>query len=162
MEEAIYGDYAFVKVAKADRLGNCTFRKAQNNFNEAMGKNAKMTIVEADEIVEDGVIAPEEVHLQGVYVKKVIQSTEEKKIERLVYYKDPEEQKKAILEGTFSVMLAPDNLLIREQVPRMPHKSANASSSAQLRSLKMACTSISVLGCHSPHLLFSRKAWRLC
>lgn len=99
MEEAIFGDYAFVKVAKADRLGNCTFRKAQNNFNEAMGKNAKMTIVEADEIVEDGVIAPEEIHLQGIYVKRVIKSTEEKKIERLVHYKDPEEQKRAILEG---------------------------------------------------------------
>jgi 3-oxoacid CoA-transferase len=99
MEEAIYGDYAFVKVAKADRLGNCTFRKAQNNFNEAMGKNAKLTIVEADEIVEDGVIAPEEIHLQGIYVKRVIKSTEEKKIERLVHYKDPEEQKRAILEG---------------------------------------------------------------
>jgi hypothetical protein len=99
MEEAIFGDVAFVKVAKADRLGNCTFRKAQNNFNEAMGKNAKMTIVEADEIVEDGEIAPENVHLQGVYVKRVIKSTEDKKIERLVYYKDPEEQKKALLEG---------------------------------------------------------------
>ncbi|ORY05696.1 hypothetical protein BCR34DRAFT_490664 [Clohesyomyces aquaticus] len=99
MEEAIFGDYAFVKVAKADRLGNCSFRKAQNNFNEAMGKNAKMTIVEADEIVEDGQIAPEDIHLQGVYVKRVIKSTEEKKIERLVFYKDPEEQKKALLEG---------------------------------------------------------------
>ncbi|KAF2009814.1 hypothetical protein BU24DRAFT_400279 [Aaosphaeria arxii CBS 175.79] len=99
MEEAIFGDYAFVKVAKADRLGNCQFRKAQNNFNEAMGKNAKVTIVEADEIVEDGVIAPEDIHLQGVYVKRVIKSTEDKKIERLVFYKDPEEQKKALLEG---------------------------------------------------------------
>ena len=97
MEEAIFGDYAFVKVARADRLGNCTFRKAQNNFNEAMGKNAKMTIVEADEIVDE--IAPEDIHLQGIYVKRVIQSTEEKKIERLVHYKDPEAQKKAILEG---------------------------------------------------------------
>ncbi|KAF2730221.1 hypothetical protein EJ04DRAFT_567960 [Polyplosphaeria fusca] len=99
MEEAIYGDYAFVKVAKADRLGNCQFRKAQNNFNEAMGKNAKMTIVEADEIVEYGEIAPEDIHLQGIYVKRVIKSTEDKKIERLVFYKDPEEQKKALLEG---------------------------------------------------------------
>ncbi|KAF2636653.1 hypothetical protein P280DRAFT_408865 [Massarina eburnea CBS 473.64] len=97
MEEAIFGDYAFVKVAKADRLGNCTFRKAQNNFNEAMGKNAKLTIVEADEIVDE--IAAEDIHLQGIYVKRVIKSTEGKKIERLVHYKDPEEQKKAILEG---------------------------------------------------------------
>ena len=99
MEEAIFADYAFVKVAKADRLGNCQFRKAQNNFNEAMGKNAKVTIVEADEIVEDGLIAPEDIHLQGIYVKKVIKSTEEKKIERLVHWKDPEEQRKALLEG---------------------------------------------------------------
>jgi hypothetical protein len=99
MEEAIFGDYAFVKVAKADRLGNCQFRKAQNNFNEAMGKNAKMTIVEADEIVEDGEIAPEDIHLQGIYVKRVIKSTVGKQIERKVFWKSPEEQKKALLEG---------------------------------------------------------------
>ena len=116
MEEAIYGDYAFVKVAKADRLGNCTFRKAQNNFNEAMGKNAKMTIVEADEIVEDGLIAPEEIHLQGIYVKRVIKSTEEKKIERLVHYKDPEEQKRAILEGGMIQSLCGAQLLTQRRL----------------------------------------------
>lgn len=90
MEEAIRGDYAFVKVDKADRLGNCRFRRAMNNFNEAMAKNAKMTIVEADHIVEVGEIAPEDVHLQGIYVKKVIQCTEHKKIEKLTFAKDPE------------------------------------------------------------------------
>ena len=90
MEESIAGDYAFVKVDKADRLGNCRFRKAQNNFNEVMGKNAQITIVEADHIVEVGEIAPEDIHLQGIYVKKVIQSTEEKKIEKLTFAKDPE------------------------------------------------------------------------
>lgn len=95
MEEAIFGDYAFVRVAKADKLGNCQFRKAQNNFNEAMAKNAKITIVEADEIVDVGAIAPENVHLQGVYVKKVIKGTEEKKIERRTYAKDPNEMLKA-------------------------------------------------------------------
>lgn len=99
MEESIFGDYAFVKVAKADRLGNCQFRKAQNNFNEAMGKNAKMTIVEADEIVEDGEIAPEDIHLQGIYVKRVIKSTEQKEIERKVFFKEPEEQKAEVLKG---------------------------------------------------------------
>ncbi|KAG9204075.1 hypothetical protein G6514_001711 [Epicoccum nigrum] len=100
LEESIFGDYAFVKVAKADRLGNCQFRKAQNNFNEAMGKNAKITIVEADEIVEDGQIAPEDIHLQGIYVKRVIKSTEGKQIERTVFYKSPEEQKAAIASGS--------------------------------------------------------------
>ncbi|KAE8454632.1 hypothetical protein EG329_000255 [Mollisiaceae sp. DMI_Dod_QoI] len=96
MEESIFADYAFVKVHKADRMGNCIFRKAQNNFNEAMGKNAKITLVEADEIVEVGDIPSENVHLQGVYVNKVILSTEEKKIEKLTFKKGKEELKSAV------------------------------------------------------------------
>jgi 3-oxoacid CoA-transferase len=95
MEEAIFGDYAFVKVHKADRMGNCQFRKAQNNFNEAMGKNAKITLVETDHIVEVGEIAPENVHLQGIYVTKVIKSTEGKQIEKLTFKKSPEELRNA-------------------------------------------------------------------
>lgn len=95
MEESIFGDYAFVKVHKADRMGNCQFRKAQNNFNEAMGKNAKVTLVEADHIVEVGEIEPENIHLQGIYVRKVIKSTEEKQIEKTTFKKSPEELKQA-------------------------------------------------------------------
>jgi 3-oxoacid CoA-transferase len=91
LEESIYGDYALVKVHKADRLGNCQFRKAMNNFNEAMAKNAKVTLVEADHIVEVGEIAPEDIHLQGIYVDAVIQSTGEKRIEKVTYAKDPSE-----------------------------------------------------------------------
>lgn len=95
LEEALFGDYALVKVHKADKLGNCQFRKAMNNFNEAMAKNAKVTLVEADEIVEVGEIAPEDVHLQGIYVSKVIKSTEKKQIEKLTFAKDPSEMLKA-------------------------------------------------------------------
>lgn len=84
MEEAIPGDYAFVKAYKADRLGNAQFRLAANNFNGAMGRNAKVTIVEAEHIVEPGDIPPEAVHLPGIYVKKVIQSTAPKGIEKYV------------------------------------------------------------------------------
>ena len=82
MEEAIAGDYALVKAYKADKLGNCQFRLAANNFNGAMGRNAKVTIVEAENIVEVGEIDPVAVHLPGIYVSKVIQSTAEKKIEK--------------------------------------------------------------------------------
>lgn len=95
LEEAIYGDYALIKVEKADKLGNCQFRRAMNNFNEAMAKNAKVTFVEADEIVDVGDIVPENVHLQGIYVHKVVQSTEPKKIEKLTFAKNPEEMLKA-------------------------------------------------------------------
>ncbi|KAF5017779.1 hypothetical protein F66182_10264 [Fusarium sp. NRRL 66182] len=72
LEESIFADVALVKVHKADRLGNCTFRKAQNNFNEAMAKNARLTVVEADEIVEVGQLDPENIHVQGVYVDMII------------------------------------------------------------------------------------------
>ena len=88
MEEAIHGDYAFVKAWKADRLGNCMFRYAAANFNGAMGRNAKETIVEAEHIVEPGDIDPAAVHLPGIYVKKVIQSTAEKKIEKYNFSPD--------------------------------------------------------------------------
>ncbi|OJJ47731.1 hypothetical protein ASPZODRAFT_1762406 [Penicilliopsis zonata CBS 506.65] len=91
MEESIFGDYALVKVHKADKQGNCQFRKAMNNFNEAMAKNAKVTIVEADEIVEVGEIDPESIHLQSIYVDKVIKSTEKTQIEKLTFAKDPSE-----------------------------------------------------------------------
>ena len=85
MEEAIRGDYAFVKAWKADKLGNCQFRFAAANFNGAMGRNAKMTIVEAEHIVEPGEIDPNAVHLQGIYVKRVVQSLTEKGIEKRTF-----------------------------------------------------------------------------
>ena len=91
MEEAIKGDYAFVKAWKADRLGNCQFRFAAQNFNGAMGRNARETIVEAEHIVEPGDIPPAAVHLPGIYVSKVIQSTTEKRIEKLTLSPSPED-----------------------------------------------------------------------
>ncbi|KAF4335860.1 succinyl-:3-ketoacid-coenzyme A transferase mitochondrial precursor [Fusarium beomiforme] len=94
LEESIFADVALVKVHKADRLGNCTFRKAQNNFNEAMAKNAKLTIVEADEIVEVGQLDPESVHIQGIYVDVIVKSTRPKKIEKLTFAQDSEDGSK--------------------------------------------------------------------
>ncbi|KAI9797885.1 MAG: hypothetical protein M1833_005085 [Piccolia ochrophora] len=89
MEESIKGDYAFVKAWKADKLGNCQFRFAAANFNGAMGRNATVTIVEAENIVEPGDIDPAAVHLPGIYVKRVIQSTASKKIEKHTYAPEP-------------------------------------------------------------------------
>jgi len=91
MEEAIKGDYAFIKAWKADRLGNVQFRFAAANFNGAMARNAKMTIVEAEHIVKVGDIDPGAVHVPGVYVKRVIQSTEKKQIEKVTNAKDPKD-----------------------------------------------------------------------
>ncbi|KAL6233756.1 hypothetical protein BDW75DRAFT_251838 [Aspergillus navahoensis] len=97
MEEAIKGDYAFVKAWKADKLGNCQFRYAAANFNGAMGRNAKMTIVEAEHIVEVGEIEPAAIHLPGIYVKRVIQSTAPKNIEKYTFAKEEGEDTAAAL-----------------------------------------------------------------
>jgi 3-oxoacid CoA-transferase len=97
MEEAIKGDYAFVKAWKADRLGNVMFRHTANNFNGAMARAARETIVEAEHIVEPGEIDPASVHVPGIYVTKVIQATEKKLIEKVVNAKSPEELKAAAL-----------------------------------------------------------------
>lgn len=100
LENSIAGDYAFVKAYKADKLGNCQFRRSANNFNGAMGRNAKCTIVEAENIVEPGEILPEAVHLPGIYVKRVVQSTAEKNIEKYTWQKEPGEKEEKSALGT--------------------------------------------------------------
>lgn len=85
LEESIKGDYALIKAWKADQLGNCQFRLAGNNFNGVMGRNARTTIVEAEHIVMPGDISPESVHLPGIYVTHVIQSTSPKLIEKYTF-----------------------------------------------------------------------------
>lgn len=91
MEEAIKGDFALIKAWKADRLGNVQFRFAAANFNGAMARNAKETIVEAEHIVEPGEISPSEIDVPGIYVKKVIQSTAQKRIEKITNARGPED-----------------------------------------------------------------------
>lgn len=97
MEEAIRRGYSFVKAWKADRSGNCIFRYAAANFNGAMGPNAKETIFEAEYILEPGDIDPAAVHLPRIYLKKVIQSTADRKIEK--YNFSPDEGRRARIWG---------------------------------------------------------------
>ncbi|KIJ63253.1 hypothetical protein HYDPIDRAFT_134301 [Hydnomerulius pinastri MD-312] len=81
MEPAIAGDVAFVRAWKVDEVGNCVFRFTQNNFGTVMAKNAKLTIVEADQIVPVGSLSPNAIHLPGIYVDRVVPATEPKRIE---------------------------------------------------------------------------------
>lgn len=83
MEEAITGDYALVRAYKADELGNLIFRKSARNFNPPMCKAAKITIAEVEEIVPVGDLRPDEIHIPGIYVHRIIRSKFEKRIERL-------------------------------------------------------------------------------
>jgi len=84
MEEAITADFALIKAWKADEIGNLVFRKTARNFNAAMARAARITIVEAEEIVPVGAIDPDQVHVSSVYVNRIVKATtNEKRIERL-------------------------------------------------------------------------------
>ncbi len=83
MEEAIRGDFALVKAWKADTRGNLVFRGTARNFNPDVARAAAVCIVEAEHIVEPGELDPDSVHLSGVFVDRLVQSTATKKIERL-------------------------------------------------------------------------------
>ena len=76
LEHAIRVDYAFLRGYRADRLGNVQFRGGSQNFNPSFAKAAKVAIVEVDEIVEPGAIAPELVDLPGIFVARVVKTTQ--------------------------------------------------------------------------------------
>jgi 3-oxoacid CoA-transferase subunit A len=82
LEEAIHGDFAIAKAWKADRFGNLMFRKTARNFNPMAITAGKVAVVEVEEIVEVGQLDPDEIHLPGIYVHRLIQGTFEKTIEQ--------------------------------------------------------------------------------
>jgi len=83
MEKALRADFALIKAWKADRWGNLIFRKTARNFNPMMATAARVTIVEAENIVEPGELDPDQVHVPSVYVKRIVQSQDlQKRIEK--------------------------------------------------------------------------------
>ncbi|MFC4035647.1 CoA transferase subunit A [Streptomyces polygonati] len=72
LEEAITTDFALVRAAVADRHGNCAFHSAARNFNPLCAGAGRVTLVEAERIVEPGELPPDAVHLPGVYVDRVV------------------------------------------------------------------------------------------
>ena len=74
-ESWLRADLALVKAWRADTHGNLQFRKTARNFNPAMATAARVTVVEAEELVEAGEIDPDCVHTPGIYVQRVVKST---------------------------------------------------------------------------------------
>ncbi|WP_370892645.1 CoA transferase subunit A [Janibacter sp. GXQ6167] len=86
LEEAITTDFALVRAWKGDRHGNLVFRTSARNFNPLAAMAGRLTIAEVEHLVEPGEIDPDEVHLPGIYVQRVLPLTpeqaEDKRIER--------------------------------------------------------------------------------
>lgn len=71
-ETPLLADYSIVRAHRADRWGNCVFRKTARNFSPMMCMAGKITIVEAEEIVPLGELDPDQIHIPGVFVQRVI------------------------------------------------------------------------------------------
>src|SRR3954462_9906248 len=82
LQTALTADFGLVRASRGDRHGNLVFHESARNFNPLCGMAARITIAEIEELVEPGDITPEDVHLPGVYVQRVVVvGTEGKKIE---------------------------------------------------------------------------------
>ena len=83
MERGIRADLSLVKAWKADQQGNLVFRKTSRNFNPVVAMCGKVTVVEVEEIVENGAIDPDHVHSPGIFVQRIVLNrTPEKRIEQ--------------------------------------------------------------------------------
>jgi 3-oxoacid CoA-transferase subunit A len=83
METALKVDVSLVKAWKADGAGNLVFRKTARNFNPACAMAGQVCVVEVEEVVETGALDPDQVHLPGIYVDRIVHNPHpEKRIEQ--------------------------------------------------------------------------------
>ncbi len=72
LERALPGDVALVRAQVADRFGNLRFWRTARNFNPVAATAAKLAIVECDQLVANGAIDPDDVHLPGIFVHRIV------------------------------------------------------------------------------------------
>ena len=83
LEESLKADVSLVKAYKADKAGNLVFRKTARNFNPEWAMAGKTTVVEVEQLVEIGELDPDEIHLPGIYVNRIVLNPiPEKRIEQ--------------------------------------------------------------------------------
>ena len=83
MERSLVPDVALVKAHVADKSGNLRFRLTARNFNPAAAMAGKICIVEVEHVVETGELLPDDIHLPGIYVHRIVHNPNpEKRIEK--------------------------------------------------------------------------------
>jgi len=83
LEPAFKADFAFVKAWKGDAAGNLVFKGTARNFNQNMCGAARITVAEVEELVEVGILDPNNIHIPGIFVQRIFQGKDyEKRIEQ--------------------------------------------------------------------------------
>lgn len=84
LERSLVPEVALVKAHVADKSGNLQFRLTARNFNPAVAMAGKVCIVEVEHIVETGALDPDQIHLPGIYVHRIVHNPNpEKRIEKI-------------------------------------------------------------------------------
>ena len=84
LEEAITCDFGLVRAWKGDRHGNLVFRKSARNFNPLAAMAGQTTIAEVEILVDAGELDPDEIHLPGIYVHRVLPLTEDQATDKRI------------------------------------------------------------------------------
>ena len=83
LERSLVADVSLVKAWKADKAGNLLYRLTARNFNPVVAMAGKITVVEVEEIVENGELIPDQIHTPGIYAHRIVLNSQpEKRIEQ--------------------------------------------------------------------------------
>ncbi|MCA8899602.1 MAG: CoA transferase subunit A [Hyphomonas sp.] len=82
LETGLVSDLSIVKAEKGDTQGNLVFNKTARNFNPPMAMAGKVTVAEVEELVPTGTLNPDEIHLPGIFVQRIVKGSFEKRIEQ--------------------------------------------------------------------------------
>lgn len=83
LERSLVADVSLVKAWKADKAGNLLYRLMARNFNPVVAMAGKITVVEVEEIVENGELIPDQIHTPGIYAHRIVLNPQpEKRIEQ--------------------------------------------------------------------------------
>jgi 3-oxoacid CoA-transferase A subunit len=116
LEKAITADFAFVKAWKGDANGNLVFRSTAQNLNPDCAKAARIAIAEVEELVPIGELGPDEIHLPGIYIHRVVLSErKEKRIEQPKHSASVDAEGVPILTQNFNTLPPPSELSIRHR-----------------------------------------------
>ncbi|WP_417288251.1 carboxyl transferase domain-containing protein [Corynebacterium variabile] len=84
LEHAITADVALIRAEVADTAGNLRFHETARNFNPLAAMSGRVCIVEAEKVVDKGELAPDDIHLPGIYVHHVVELTPEQAADKMI------------------------------------------------------------------------------
>jgi 3-oxoacid CoA-transferase subunit A len=74
LERPLRADFAVVRAAVGDPDGNLRFYRTARAFNPLVAMAADVTVAEVDRLVGRGQLDPDDVHLPGIFVKRIFEA----------------------------------------------------------------------------------------